>query len=174
MASSAQLSHQGSAHEGASVAGQLLQVVTFHVGPEIFGLDILVVHEIIRFQPLTRVPNLPAFVEGVLNLRGKVIPVVGLRQRMGLERKEPTGTTKIIVASVKGDVLGFMVDSVSEVLRIDASAVEPAPRIAENGQRYVQGVGKLENSLLLLLNIDKVLTDEESAAVSQTNDEVAK
>jgi purine-binding chemotaxis protein CheW len=173
MASSAQLSRAGTAQQAASGTGQL-QVVTFQVGSEIFGLDILVVHEIIRFQPLTRVPNLPAFVEGVLNLRGKVIPVVGLRQRMGLERKEPGSTTKIIVASVQDSVLGFMVDSVSEVLRIGADAIEPAPRLGESGQRYVHGVGKLENSLLLLMDIDKLLTEDESAAVSKTKNEAAE
>jgi purine-binding chemotaxis protein CheW len=134
------------------------------------------VHEIIRFQPLTRVPNLPGYVEGVLNLRGRVIPVVGLRQRIGLERKEPTSTTKIIVASVKDDVLGFMVDSVSEVLRIGAATVEPAPRLGEQGQRYVSGVGKVNDHLLLLLDLDKLLTDGENtevlAAKAAVHDEI--
>jgi purine-binding chemotaxis protein CheW len=143
----------------------LLQIVTFQVGTEVFALDILKVHEIIRFQQLTRVPNLPNYVEGVLNLRGKVIPVVGLRQRIGLERKEPTSTTKIIVASVKEDVLGFMVDSVSEVLRIGADTVEPAPRLGEGGQRYVSGVGKVNNQLLLLLDLDKLLNQDENTEV---------
>ena len=90
---------------------------------------------------------------------------------MGLERKEPGSTTKIIVASVNGDVLGFMVDSVSEVLRINANTVEPAPRLGENGQKYVSGVGKLENSLLLMLDLDKLLTDDENAAVLQTKED---
>jgi len=165
MGSSVQLAQSASAKVNASGSSDLLQIVTFQVGAEVFGLDILTVHEIIRFQPLTRVPNLPDYVEGVLNLRGKVIPVVGLRQRIGLERKEPTGTTKIIVASVKDDVLGFMVDSVSEVLRIAANTVEPAPRLGEGGQRYVSGVGKLDNRLLPLLDLDKLLTEDESTAV---------
>jgi len=165
MGTSAQLTQPASTKVSASGSNELLQIVTFQVGVEVFGLDILIVHEIIRFRQLTRVPNLPDYVEGVLNLRGKVIPVVGLRQRMGLERKEPTSTTKIIVASVKNDVLGFMVDSVSEVLRISASTVEPAPRLGEGGQRYVSGVGKLDNRLLLLLDLDKLLTEDENSAV---------
>lgn len=165
MASSAQLTQTASAKVSASGPSDLLQIVTFQVGSEVFGLDILIVHEIIRFQQLTRVPNLPDYVEGVLNLRGKVIPVVGLRQRMGLERKEPTSTTKIIVASVKDDVLGFMVDSVSEVLRISASTVEPAPRLGEAGKKYVSGIGKLDNRLLLLLDLDRLLTNDECTSV---------
>lgn len=164
MASAAQ-STQTAPLKMSSSGSDLLQIVTFQVGSEVFGLDILIVHEIIRFQQLTRVPNLPGYVEGVLNLRGKVIPVVGLRQRMGLERKEPTSTTKIIVASVKNDVLGFMVDSVSEVLRISASTVEPAPRLGEVGQKYVSGIGKLDNRLLLLLDLDRLLTNDECANV---------
>ncbi len=154
----------------SNASDALLQIVTFRVGTEVFALDILKVHEIIRFQQLTRVPNLPSYVEGVLNLRGKVIPVVGLRQRIGLERMEQCDTTKIIVASVKDDVLGFMVDSVSEVLRISASIVEPAPRLGEGEQRYVSGVGKVNDQLLLLLDLDKLLNqDEETETRATTN-----
>jgi purine-binding chemotaxis protein CheW len=166
MAPSAQIEQTASPRIGSSGhLESMLQIVTFQVGTEAFALDILKVHEIIRFRQLTRVPNLPNYVEGVLNLRGKVIPVVGLRQRLGLERKEPSPTTKIIVASVKDDVLGFMVDSVSEVLRIGADTVEPAPRLGEGGQRYVSGVGKVNNQLLLLLDLDKLLTEDENTLV---------
>jgi purine-binding chemotaxis protein CheW len=146
---------------------EILQIVSFHVGSEEFGLDILKVQEIIRFQQLTRVPNMPAYVEGVLNLRGKVIPVIGLRQRIGLERQTPTPTTKIVVASVKNEVLGFVVDSVSEVLRIDGNSVEPTPRLGQVSQKYVAGVGKLDNRLLLLLDLDQLLSTEESTAVTE-------
>jgi purine-binding chemotaxis protein CheW len=166
MAPSAQIEQTASPRISSSGhLESMLQIVTFQVGTEAFALDILKVHEIIRFRQLTRVPNLPNYVEGVLNLRGKVIPVVGLRQRLGLERKEPSPTTKIIVASVKDDVLGFMVDSVSEVLRIGADTVEPAPRLGEGGQRYVSGVGKVNNQLLLLLDLDKLLTEDENTQV---------
>ena len=151
--------------QSSNAAAELLQIVTFQVGKEIFGLDILKVHEIIRFQPLTRVPNLPDYVEGVLNLRGKIIPVVGFRQRMGLDRLEPNTTTKIVVASVKDAVLGFLVDSVSEVLRISGSTVEPAPRLGEVRQKYVSGVGKLDGRLLLLLDLDELLSEEEKTDV---------
>jgi purine-binding chemotaxis protein CheW len=158
-----------------SRSDEILQIVSFHVGSEEFGLDILKVQEIIRFQQLTRVPNMPSYVEGVLNLRGKVIPVVGLRQRIGLERQAPTPTTKIVVASVKSEVLGFVVDSVSEVLRINRSSVEPTPRLSQVSQKYVAGVGKLDNRLLLLLDLDQALSAEESSAVAEvTNVGAAK
>jgi len=156
----------------ATSADEILQIVTFQVGNETFGLNILKVHEIIRFQALTRVPNLPDYVEGVLNLRGKIIPVVGLRQRMGLEHQEPNATTKIVVASVKNEVLGFLVDSVSEVLRISSSTVEPTPRFREVRQKYVSGVGKLDDRLLLLLDLDELLSDEESSAIVATREAV--
>jgi len=153
-------------------ADEILQIVTFKVGNESFGLDILKVYEIIRFQALTRVPNLPDYVEGVLNLRGKIIPVVGLRQRMGLEHQEPNATTKIVVASVKNEVLGFLVDSVSEVLRINSSTVEPTPRFREVRRKYVSGVGKLDDGLLLLLDLDELLSHEERSEILSTTEAV--
>jgi purine-binding chemotaxis protein CheW len=148
----------GAAH--SSSVDELLQIVTFQVGNETFGLDILKVHEIIRFQPLTRVPNLPEYVEGVLNLRGKIIPVVSLRQRMGLESREKDVSTKIVVANVKSEVWGLVVDSVSEVLRISNATVDPTPRVGEAAHKYVSGVGKLNDRILLLLDVDELLSDE--------------
>ncbi|MGO8794572.1 MAG: chemotaxis protein CheW [Candidatus Sulfotelmatobacter sp.] len=165
METATQLARSTEGNQSSNAAAELLQIVTFQIGKEIFGLDILKVHEIIRFQPLTRVPNLPDYVEGVLNLRGKIIPVVGLRQRMGLDRLETNTTTKIVVASVKDAVLGFLVDSVSEVLRISGSTVEPAPRLGEIKQKYVSGVGKLDGRLLLLLDLGELLSEEEKTDV---------
>ena len=137
--------------------GEMLQVVSFHVGEEEFGLDILRVQEIIRVQRLTRVPNSPEFVDGVINLRGKVIPVVDLRKRFGLEVTDQGNQTRIVVVEVKGTVLGFIVDSVSEVLRIPAETVEPPPRLGKVEREYVMGVGKLDNRLLILLDVDRLL-----------------
>src|SRR5438105_15775108 len=104
------LTEHGPAH------GEMLQVVSFHVGEEEFGLDILRVQEIIRVQQLTRVPNSPDFMDGVINLRGKVIPVVNLRRIFALGHLAHDKQTRIVVVEVKGTVLGFLVDSVSEVL----------------------------------------------------------
>lgn len=141
--------------------GQWLQLVSFQVGGEDFGLDILRVQEIIRVPELTRVPNSPAFVDGVINLRGKVIPVIGLRKRFGLEHLAADKQTRIVVVEVKDMVLGFMVDSVSQVLRIPADTVEPPPRLTKVEREYVSGVGKLDSRLFILLDLDRLMSDPE-------------
>jgi len=157
-------SKQSQAH-----AAELMQLVSFHVGNEEFGLEILKVQEIIRSQDLTRVPNLPEFVEGVINLRGSVIPVIGLRRCLGLDGRDKDQQTRIVVVEVNGNVLGFVVDSVSEVLRIPSDTVEPPPRIGRVEREYISGVGKLDSRLLLLLDIDKLMTMSEQAQLQQVN-----
>lgn len=143
--------------------GELLQLVGFRIGGEEFALDILRVQEIIRVQQLTRVPNSADFVDGVINLRGKVIPVVALRKRFGLEQIPHGKETRIVVVEVNHSVLGFIVDSVSEVLRIPARTVEPPPRLGKVQREYVSGVGKLDNRLLILLDVDRVMCESEEA-----------
>jgi purine-binding chemotaxis protein CheW len=120
---------QSLAHEPRQSHEELLQLVGFRVGGEEFGIDILRVQEIIRAQQLTRVPNSPEFMEGVMNLRGKIIPVIALRKRFGLEEAPPDKQNRIVVVEIQGTVLGFIVDTVSEVLRIPADTVEPPPRL---------------------------------------------
>jgi len=162
-ATAAQTSH-------SDTSNGVLQFVSFRVASEEFGVEILKVHEIIRFTQLTRVPNLPRHVEGVFNLRGKVIPVIGLRQVIGLEKLETNNATRIVVASVKDEILGIVVDSVSEVLRIARDTVEPAPRLREGHGGYVAGIGKLEDRLLLLLDLDHLLSEEETADLATLSD----
>jgi len=154
-------------HDRSQAHGELLQLVSFHIGGEEFGLDILRVQEIIRVQQLTRVPNSPAFVDGVINLRGKVIPVITLRNRFGLEEHAHDKQTRIVVVEVSGTVLGFIVDSVSEVLRIPMNTVEPPPRLGKVEREYVSGVGKLDNRLLILLDVDRLMSDSEEATCTQ-------
>ncbi len=145
---------------------KLLQLVTFKVADEEFGLDILKVQEIIRIMEITRVPRAPAFVDGVINLRGKVIPIIDLRQRFGMERREHDQQTRIIVIELDRLIVGFVVDSVSEVLRIPASTVETPPSIVAGvDAEYISGVGKLEDRLLILLDLDKLLSADERQAV---------
>lgn len=139
----------------------LLQLVSFHLGGEEYGLDILKVQEIIRMQELTRVPNSARFVEGVINLRGKVIPVIGLRKRFGMEDIPHDKQTRIVVVEISGTVVGFEVDSVSEVLRIPADTVEPPPRLGTVDREYISGVGKLENRLLILLDVERLMSESE-------------
>lgn len=155
-----------SSNDTASNA-QLLQLVSFSVASEEYGLDILRVQEIIRTQQLTRVPNLPDYVEGVINLRGKVIPVVALRRRLGLESVAADKNTRIVVVDVHGQTLGFIVDAVSEVLRIGADTVEPTPRIGTVEREYISGVGKLDSRLLLMLDLERLMNQEEIAATVQ-------
>jgi purine-binding chemotaxis protein CheW len=142
-------------------SGELLQLVGFHVGNEEFCLDILRVQEIIRLQQLTRVPNSPDAMDGVMNLRGKIIPVIALRKRFGLEHAPSDKNARIVVVEVKGAVLGLIVDSVSEVLRIPAATVEPPPHLGQARQEYVSGVGKLDDRLLILLDVERLMSADE-------------
>jgi len=148
--------------EENSQGDRLLQLVTFTIAEEEFGMDILKVQEIIRTLEITRVPRAPAFVEGVINLRGKVIPIIDLRRRFGMESKPHDKDTRIIVIEINGMIVGFVVDSVSEVLRIPASTVEPPPSIVSGiDSEYISGVGKLNNRLLIMIDLDKLLSEEE-------------
>jgi|HubBroStandDraft_6_1064221.scaffolds.fasta_scaffold05315_4 purine-binding chemotaxis protein CheW len=145
---------------------ELLQLVSFNLDNEEYGLEILRVQEIIRMQGLTRVPNSPAFVDGVINLRGKVIPVIALRKRFGLAAHANDKQTRIVVTEVSGAIIGFVVDSVSEVLRIPANTIEPAPRLGNVNQEFVAGVAKLDGRLLILLDVERVMTEEENSALA--------
>ncbi len=140
--------------------GNLIQLVTFKIAEEEFGVDILKVQEIIRMMPITKVPNSPEFVEGVINLRGKVIPVIDIRKRFGMATCEHDSQTRIKVMDLQGQIVGFVVDAVCEVLRIKESTVVPPPAVVAGiGSEYMRGVGKLEDRLLILLDLDKLLDD---------------
>jgi purine-binding chemotaxis protein CheW len=144
---------------------ELLQLVTFDIGDEEFGIDILRVQEIIRMMAITKVPNSPPAVEGVINLRGRVIPVIDLRARFGMEARPHDGHTRIIVLEIHGMIVGFVVDAVSEVLRIRANTVEPPPAVVSGIEsEYIKGVGKLDDRLLILLELDKLVSSEEMRA----------
>lgn len=141
---------------------ELLQLVTFSIGEEEFGVDILKVQEIIRTMEITKVPRAPEFVEGVINLRGKVIPIIDLRRRFGLDFKPHDKDTRIIVIEINNIVVGFVVDAVSEVLRIPTNTVEPPPPVVAGvDSDYISGVGKLQDRLLILLDLDKLLSGED-------------
>ncbi len=157
-----QASVGGATAAGGGAGGEghesdLLQLVTFEVGSEEFAIPILSVQEINRMMQITRVPQSPDFVEGVINLRGKIIPVVDLRRRFGLPASESHGDNRIIVVEIHGRVIGFTVDRVNEVLRISPGIVEPPPSmVCGLESEYVQGVGKLEDRLLILLELRRL------------------
>lgn len=141
-----------------------LQLVSFELGGEEFAVDILSVQEINRMMPLTRVPQSPSDVEGVINLRGKIIPVVDLRKRFGMPTAERTENNRIIVIEMTGRVLGFVVDRVHEVLRIDRSIVEPAPQVTSSiDSSFILGVGKLADRLLILLDLPRLFAADTTA-----------
>ncbi|MDP2847445.1 MAG: chemotaxis protein CheW [Humidesulfovibrio sp.] len=147
----------------ANISGDsLLQLVTFKVAEEEYGVDILSVQEIIRHTGITKVPSAPSFVEGILNLRGKVIPIIDMRKRFGLETKAPDGQTRIVVFALASGVVGCLVDSVSEVLRLPSSMVDAPPAVVSGvDSKYILGVGRLDDRLLILLDSAQVLTVEE-------------
>jgi purine-binding chemotaxis protein CheW len=146
----------------------LLQLVTFRLGSEEFGVKILVVNEIIRLVQITQVPNAPAFIEGVINLRGKVLPVVGLRKRFNMPEMPLDSQSRIIVMELDHNVVGFLVDGVSEVLRIPESTVEKAPPVVAGiGSEYIEGVGKLNDRLLILLDLQALLSETPLEAIGR-------
>lgn len=149
---------------------ELLQLVSFKIANEEFGVDILNVQEINKMTSITKVPNSPTFVEGVINLRGRVIPVVNLRIKMSMPNKEYDKDTRIIVVDLSGKTVGFLVDSVSEVLRIPRNIIEPPPSmVAGINSNYITAVGKLEDRLLILLDLNKVLLEEEKTVLDAVN-----
>lgn len=147
---------------GSALSGSELQVVTFNLGKEEFAVPILQIQEINRLVEITRVPKSPNFVEGVINLRGKVIPVLDLRKRFGLQESELGKFARIVVVNMDGRMIGLIVDSVSEVLRLSDSAIEPAPPIVAGiDAEYIRGLGKIDGRLLILLDLSKILTQDE-------------
>lgn len=147
--------------------GELLQLVSFNIGSEEFGVDILKVQEINRMVEITRVPQAPNYVEGVINLRGKVIPIVDLRKRFNLEVKEYDKNTRIVVVDISGNIMGMVVDSVSEVLRLPSNTIEPPPEIvASINSEYIKGVAKLEDRLLIFLDLSKVIDVNEMSGIT--------
>ncbi len=154
-------------HEHKSETGEILQIVSFKIGNEEFGVNILNVQEINKMTQITKVPNAPEFVEGVINLRGRVIPVINLRTRLKLEKKESDKDTRIIVVDIEKNTVGFIVDGVSEVLRIPVSITEAPPEIVAGvDSEFIKSVGKLEDRLLILIDLDKILSNKEKVSLS--------
>jgi len=139
------------------------QLVVFGIANELYGVDIASVREIITMQRITRVPRTPDFVEGIINLRGKVIPVIDLRQRFHLSIAEENKETRIVVVEIQGITIGMVVDGVSEVLRITSDVIEPpSPVIVGIDAEYIRAVAKVDDRLIILLDMEKVLNNQET------------
>ncbi len=144
------------------------QFVIFSLEFEEFGIEIMKVREIIRLTSITRLPRTPDFVEGVINLRGEVIPVLNLRKRFDIEEAYRGMDARIVIVEVEDSLIGFMVDAVSEVLRISSSHIDPPPsNMAGLKTDYIEGVGKIGDRLLVILKIEKLLTSDERIKIDQ-------
>ena len=149
-------------------SNELLQLVSFKISDEEFGVDILSVQEINRMLQITKMPNTPEFIEGVINLRGRVIPVLDLRVKLGMPRIEHDKNTRIVVVELKGKTIGFIVDEVSEVLRIPKSITEAPPEMVGGvNSDYIISIGKLEDRLLILLDLEKIITAGEFSLIDE-------
>lgn len=137
------------------------QFVTFSIDEDEFGIEIIKVQEIIGYTKPTHVPNIPDFVCGVINLRGLIIPVIDLRKRFRMKEKEYNKYTVILVVEVATRIVGLIVDSVSDVLTLKKENMQEVPEFTKFRSDYIKGMGKINDKLVLLLNIDKVLTYDE-------------
>jgi purine-binding chemotaxis protein CheW len=148
-----------------------IQVVIFRLGREEFGVRIDQVKEIIEMTHITRMPKAPSFIEGVINLRGEVVAVIDLARQFDIPASERGEETRIVVVDVDNNIVGMIVDSVPEVLRISAENIDPTPTLIESriDTSYIEGIGKLEDRIFVLLNLGKVLSPEEVESVSEAN-----
>ena len=144
------------------------QLVVFDLAGEYYGVDIGDVREIIRMQTVTKVPGAPSYVEGVINLRGEVIPVVDLRKRLNITVGEQTNESRIVWVTIREQDVGVIVDAVTEVLRVPLSSIEPpSSMVADVNSDYLRGIAKLESRLIILLDLGKVLAMMDSEAISR-------
>jgi purine-binding chemotaxis protein CheW len=147
----------------------LEQMVTFNLGQEEYGVNILQVQEINRMVEITQVPQTEHYVEGIINLRGKVIPIIDLRKKFGMAEKEYDSHTRIVVVDVSSEVVGLVVDGVSEVLRVQADSLEDAPKLVSgassySGAEYIKSIAKLQDRLLIYLDLNKIISSSELPA----------
>lgn len=162
---SSELSTHNNGERGVRSTDVLLQLVTFNLVGEEFGLPILDVREIIRMVEVTPVPHSPSFVEGVINLRGQILPVIDLRKRFGLESSTADEDTRIVVVEINNNLIGLIVDGVNEVLRIPSETVNPAPQIVSSGigAEYIQGIAHYDEKMIILIDMARVFNSEEMA-----------
>lgn len=152
------------------------QYLTFKLEDEIFSLDISKVREVLDFTRITKVPQTPDFMLGVINLRGSVVPVVDMRLKFGLSKTETTVNTCIIIVEIELDgettVLGALVDSVQEVMELDPDQIEPPPRIGTRlNTKFIKGMGKRNDQFVIILDIDKVFSSDELALAREIGEE---
>lgn len=150
---------------GSSNDEKDLKVIIFQLKDEEYAIEVDFIQSIERMQPVTRIPGVEAYINGVMNLRGVITPVIDLRKRFGIENKEFDEATRILVLNKEGNELGFIVDGANDVMDIPASKIEPTPEVVGGvAEEYLRGVIKLENRLFTLLHLDKILQKQEDKA----------
>jgi len=150
------------------------QLVVFGLAEELYGLDIFDVHEVIKDAPVTKIPNAPEFVEGVVNLRGKIIPVIDLKKRFGIGSGEKSKDSRIIIVEISGQEAGLIVDSVDEVITIDESSIEPAPSITTINTAFIEGIAKTDDKLIIIIKLHLLLKVEEKEMLLNVSREGTK
>jgi purine-binding chemotaxis protein CheW len=151
------------------------QFLTFNLAEEYYGVDILKVQEIKGYTNVTKIPNTPDYLKGVLNLRGTIVPIVDLRMKFGMGVTEPTSFTVVVVVNVRNRVMGFLVDAVSDVLDLNAKNIQPPPDMGTTVDiSFVAGIGNANDRLVTLLDIDRVLTEDEVQAVGDLSGKLEK
>lgn len=140
----------------------VLQWVTFKLGNETYGINVMQVQEVLRYTEIAPVPGAPTYVLGIINLRGNVVTVIDTRMRFGLEPSEVTDQTRIVIIEAEQQVIGILVDSVAEVVYLRQSEIETAPNVGnEESAKFIQGVCNRDNELLILVDLNKLLSDQE-------------
>ncbi len=149
--------------ENSRFSEENLHLVTFELSGEEFGVDIMQVSEVIPVPRITRIPQAPECIKGLINLRGKILVVIDLNKRLGFSSKETDSLSRIIIVEIRDTVIGMLVNSVKEVMRLPFSSIEPTPEMIKSkiNAEYLTGVGKAGNRLLILLNLARVLGEEE-------------
>lgn len=143
------------------------QYVRLLLGADKYGIDIMDIEEILRMVDITTVPKAPSFVEGIINLRGRVIPIVDLRKKLGIVASDFTNSSRIVVVNLGGRKIGFIVDNVEDVLRIGSDMVDKAPGSSTGADnKYIQGVAKTEHEMVIILNVHKVFSSGEESALN--------
>ncbi|MBB1485677.1 chemotaxis protein CheW [Oceanospirillum sediminis] len=145
----------------------ILQYVTFRLADETYGINVMQVQEVLRYTEIAPVPGAPAYVLGIINLRGNVVTVIDTRQRFGLMNADTTDSTRIVIIEVEKQVVGILVDSVSEVVYLRESEIETTPNVGnEESAKFIQGVCNKNDQLLILVELNKLMSDEEWAEVA--------
>ncbi|MBD3633911.1 MAG: chemotaxis protein CheW [Methylophaga sp.] len=139
----------------------VLQWVTYQLEDEFYGINVMQVQEVLRLSEIAPVPGAPSYVLGIINLRGNVVTVIDTRARFGLPPQEPTENSRIIIVEVSGHVIGMLVDCVAEVVYLHQSEIDTAPNVSDDSSRFIQGVCNRDKYLLILVDVNKLLDQEE-------------